>query len=582
MVECLKDLPVLVVDCQATGANPEKGHLIETGWMVIDGVGSWKPSRKALFSCLLRIPETADIPRKVQQITGIVPEALSDAVSPRKVWIRLCREAEKIIHFNGRCPGVIHFSRYEKPFLEKLHRKTFPDTPFSLDIICTHEIVRRLFPDLPRKGLRAAAGYFGHTVPEKRRSPDHVMATGIIWQNCVVQLAASCGIRTYEALSDWLKRKPIIVDGCRSYPMDRKIRLGLPDAPGVYRMRRSNKDLLYIGKAQSLKHRVNSYFQKNRKHPEHTLEMLTQAKDLDVTVTGSALEAAIVESDEIKKMKPQYNIALREKDRAVWFCSRDFSRISETPDKSCCIGPVTSAEVVKALYIIAGLITRIRNDAADSETAAAALCLPAEHAPDAGIFSQGYQIFYSRHRFFLKKHSIRSALLRLGAILWQQRRAEKIAAQNETEDSLPSQEHQGPEPERVWTPDAVSDAIDSRIVRGAYLLRRARWFLLLSEAQLSWHSRDRTAAQKHVILFDRGQIKRIDMVGFDNPLPVLPGFRRIHKDRLYSFDLNTYDRMRVVTTEIRRLVSEDRNVEIRLSKKIFLQNDALAKVLQWV
>ena len=303
---------------------------------------------------------------------------------------------------------------------------------------------------------------------------------------------------------------------------------------------------------------------------------------LDVTVTGSALEAAIVESDEIKTSKPQYNIALREKDRVVWFCSRDFSRTSETPDNSCCVGPVTSAEVVKALYIIAGLITRTRNDAADSETAAATLCLSEDYAPDADVFNDGYQIFYSRHRSFIKKRSIRSALLRLGAILWQQRLAEKEAAQNEVEDSLPPQDHQEPEPEWVWTPDVVSDAIEHRIVRGAYLLRRARWFLLLSEALLSWHSRNRSTAKKHVIQFDRGRINRIDMVGFDDPLPAPSGCRRAYKDRLHSFDLITYDRMRVVTTEIRRLVSEGRDVEIRLSKTAFMQNDALTKVLQWV
>ena len=134
----------------------------------------------------------------------------------------------------------------------------------------------------------AVAGYFGHPVAEKRRAAEHVAATGVVWHNILKELETSHGIRTDEALSEWLKRKPDIGQGERSYPMDRKIRSELPHAPGVYRMRRSNRDVLYVGKARSLKDRVNSYFQKHRKHPEHIMEMLTQAKDLDVKITGSA------------------------------------------------------------------------------------------------------------------------------------------------------------------------------------------------------------------------------------------------------------------------------------------------------
>ena len=68
--------------------------------------------------------------------------------------------------------------------------------------------------------------------------------------------------------------------------MKREIRLNLSEKPGIYRMLRSNGDLLYIGKATSLKHRVNSYFRQKGSQAEHILEMLSQATDLDVTLTG--------------------------------------------------------------------------------------------------------------------------------------------------------------------------------------------------------------------------------------------------------------------------------------------------------
>ena len=77
-------------------------------------------------------------------------------------------------------------------------------------------------------------------------------------------------------------------------------------------MLRANGDILYIGKAASLRQRVNSYFQTCRRHAEHTLEMLSQAVGLEVTPTASALEAALLEYGEIKRVCPPYNKALQE------------------------------------------------------------------------------------------------------------------------------------------------------------------------------------------------------------------------------------------------------------------------------
>ena len=60
--------------------------------------------------------------------------------------------------------------------------------------------------------------------------------------------------------------------------MPREVRLSLPDAPGIYRMLRTDDSVLYVGKAASLHHRVNSYFRKQNGIPERSLEMLSQAR----------------------------------------------------------------------------------------------------------------------------------------------------------------------------------------------------------------------------------------------------------------------------------------------------------------
>ena len=77
----------------------------------------------------------------------------------------------------------------------------------------------------------------------------------------------------------------------------------LPDSPGVYLMKDAKGQVIYIGKAVSLKNRVRSYFQKGSKG-EKTEIMVRQIADLETIVTHTELEALALESNLIKKHKP--------------------------------------------------------------------------------------------------------------------------------------------------------------------------------------------------------------------------------------------------------------------------------------
>ena len=114
-------------------------------------------------------------------------------------------------------------------------------------------------------------------------------------------------------------------------------------------LRAKNGDPLYIGKAKSLKQRVNSYFRQKAPHAEHTLEMLTQARELDFTLTGSALEAAMLESDEIKRHSPPYNIALRRRQRGLAFCTKDLCRHSAVVERNYPVGPLPAGRFIKTV-----------------------------------------------------------------------------------------------------------------------------------------------------------------------------------------------------------------------------------------
>ncbi len=81
--------------------------------------------------------------------------------------------------------------------------------------------------------------------------------------------------------------------------------------PGVYRMLNGKGEVLYVGKARNLVRRVGSYTQPNRLS-NRIMRMVSETEKLEVIVTKSEIEALLLESNLIKKMKPRYNILLRD------------------------------------------------------------------------------------------------------------------------------------------------------------------------------------------------------------------------------------------------------------------------------
>lgn len=86
----------------------------------------------------------------------------------------------------------------------------------------------------------------------------------------------------------------------------------LPDKPGVYLMKNSLGEVIYVGKAKILKNRVRQYFQNSKNHSEKVRAMVTHIAEFEYIVTDSEMEALILECNLIKKYKPKYNILLKD------------------------------------------------------------------------------------------------------------------------------------------------------------------------------------------------------------------------------------------------------------------------------
>lgn len=86
----------------------------------------------------------------------------------------------------------------------------------------------------------------------------------------------------------------------------------LPDKPGVYLMKDENGQIIYVGKARSLKSRVRSYFRGRKHQPVKVQAMVEKIADFEYIVTDTEVEALILECNLIKKHRPRYNINLKD------------------------------------------------------------------------------------------------------------------------------------------------------------------------------------------------------------------------------------------------------------------------------
>jgi excinuclease ABC subunit C len=86
----------------------------------------------------------------------------------------------------------------------------------------------------------------------------------------------------------------------------------LPDRPGVYIYKDAREQVIYVGKAASLRNRVRSYFQESRPHDPKTDSLVRQIADLEYIVTDNELEALMLEANLVRRHRPRYNIILRD------------------------------------------------------------------------------------------------------------------------------------------------------------------------------------------------------------------------------------------------------------------------------
>ena len=88
----------------------------------------------------------------------------------------------------------------------------------------------------------------------------------------------------------------------------------IPQKSGVYIMKNSTDEILYIGKAKNLRKRVSSYFQKSHSD-EKTASLVRAVASVETIITDNEIEALMLESNLIKQHRPKYNIELKDNEK---------------------------------------------------------------------------------------------------------------------------------------------------------------------------------------------------------------------------------------------------------------------------
>jgi excinuclease ABC subunit C len=140
----------------------------------------------------------------------------------------------------------------------------------------------------------------------------------------------------------------------------------LPDMPGVYMMIGNDGQILYIGKAVSLRSRVRSYFQDSAAHAYRTVKMVERVVDVRTIVVSNEIESLILEANLIKRHQPPFNVRMRDDKRFPYLkvTNEPFPRVVFTrvvrDDGARYFGPYTNASGLRELIDLVRIVFPLR------------------------------------------------------------------------------------------------------------------------------------------------------------------------------------------------------------------------------
>jgi DNA polymerase-3 subunit epsilon len=284
-----------VVDVETTGLSALKNRIIEIG---IVKISQMKITDK--FHSFIN-PRTS-IPAFITSLTGISDEDVADAPAFDDIVF-------KVRDFISDNLIVGHNLSFDIGFINHEFLLSGVEPPASHQI-CTLKLSRNLFPDLKSKSLNSVSSHLRIRNESAHRALADAETTAKIF------LKISKKIKTNNKsllISDLINLQN--VNQVKSQVLARKPKLendllSVPNNPGIYFFLNSKNEIIYVGKAKSLRDRVKSYFTLNASRKAK--KIINQAARVKVEVTNTELTALLTEAEAIKILNPKYNSFLKD------------------------------------------------------------------------------------------------------------------------------------------------------------------------------------------------------------------------------------------------------------------------------
>ncbi len=294
---------MVLLDCETTGGNALRHRIIEVAALLVEEgkvVGSWQS---------LCNPGRA-LPENIQALTGILPEMLREAPTFADISYELSELMRGKIF-------VAHNARFDFSFLKNEFERE--EISFNPKQLCSVKFSRLLYPQFKRHGLTEIIRRFNFKISKRHRALDDAK----IIYDFFLESTRLFEQEEISAICSTILKNP-------SMPpfLDPKEIRKLPKSPGVYYFRNDLGDLLYVGKSVNIKNRVMSHFNQDYRNPKD-LKISNQIKTVGFEKTPTDFGAQLLESEQIKALKPRLNRRLR-RTKQLYRLSLNFNSVGYT------------------------------------------------------------------------------------------------------------------------------------------------------------------------------------------------------------------------------------------------------------
>lgn len=283
-----------VLDVETTGLSARNNRVIEIGIVRVKNL-------KITDKYTTLINPGCDIPYFITQFTGISNSDVEYSPSFNDT-------AEEIEDFIGNSIISGHNLSFDEGFLRyEFIRNGYE--PLSNLNVCTLKLARKIFPTLKSKSLSSVTEHLGIKNRDSHRALSDAEATAQILIKVIKKLSKENGIKTVHQL---LEYQTSVVSANQFIKLSKDMHdslYSLPDAPGVYYFLNKKNEIIYVGKAKSLKDRVRSYFTATA--DLKTKKIVKQASKIKTEITNSELTALLLEAESIKLINPRHNRQLK-------------------------------------------------------------------------------------------------------------------------------------------------------------------------------------------------------------------------------------------------------------------------------